>query len=213
MNRIERYSDETQVMLAVLSGWQAGLFTSDIGIIDSYDPNAGTCTAILATQQKVRNAAGVETWVTLPKLVDVPVCFPGGGGFTLTFPVTKGDEAVIVFAQRCIDTWFQSGAAPGTDPGQVQADLRMHDISDGCAFVGIKSQPRRLSPAASTSGAQLRSDDGATVIEIGEGGVVKITAPGGTHFSGPVYMNGKRVDETHEHSGVQIGSSNSGGVV
>jgi hypothetical protein len=34
-----------------------------------------------------------------------------------------------------------------------------------------------------------------------------------TNFTGPVYMNGKRVDETHEHGGVSPGGSNTGSVV
>lgn len=165
MNRIERDNDLTGLMLAALRGWQAGIFTSDIGIIDSFDASKQTCTVQLATQQKIRNQDGVENWVTLPLLVDVPVHFPNGGGFTLTFPVAKGDECLVVFAQRCIDYWYESGGV------QRQAELRMHDISDGFAFVGFRSLPRMLFPHASVSAAQLRSDDGLTFVEVADGSI------------------------------------------
>jgi hypothetical protein len=36
----------------------------------------------------------------LPILINVPVQFPRGGCFLLTFPVTKGDECLIMFAER-----------------------------------------------------------------------------------------------------------------
>lgn len=163
MNRLERFDDPEAAMLAVLRGWQAGLYTAMPAIIDSFDPDKETCEAHITIQAKVTDRNGVESWQSLPKLVDVPVVFPGGGGYTLTFPVGAGDEALIVFASRCIDAWWQSGGV------QVQADLRMQDLSDGFAFVGIKSQPRVLAGGVKTTGAQLRSDDGLNYVEVGAG--------------------------------------------
>ncbi|MGC8050122.1 Gp138 family membrane-puncturing spike protein, partial [Salmonella enterica] len=78
---------------------------------------------------------------------------------SMTFPVAQGDECLVVFASRCIDSWWQSGGI------QEQAELRMHDLSDGFAILGFRSQPRALSNISTTS-AQLRSDDGATFIDL-----------------------------------------------
>lgn len=170
MNRLERINDPEAALLVVLRGWQAGVYTAMPAIIDSFDPVKETCEAYITIQAKVTDKDGVAHWVSLPKLVDVPVCFPGGGGYTLTFPVAKGDEALIIFSSRCIDNWWLVGGV------QTQADLRMHDLSDGFAFVGVKSQPNILSPAVSANSAQLRSNDGNTYVEVAAG-TIKLKAP------------------------------------
>ncbi|WP_413206709.1 Gp138 family membrane-puncturing spike protein, partial [Rhodospirillum sp. A1_3_36] len=135
-------------------GRQAEIWTALPGIIQSYDPLAITVTVQPSLKGILTDGRGKATEVTLPLLVDVPVCFPCGGGFTLTFPIKPGDEAMVVFSSRCIDSWWQSGGI------QDQAEQRMHDLSDGMAIVGLRSQPRVLNPVADPENVQLRSDDG-----------------------------------------------------
>jgi hypothetical protein len=114
--------------------------------------------------------------------VDVPVCFPRGGGCTLTFPVTQGDEALIVFSSRCIDSWWQSGGI------QVQAELRMHDLSDGFAIPGPFSQATRIGGWSGNS-TQLRSNDGSTYFDLNPTTQkVKIVAPGGFEVDAPTNL-------------------------
>ncbi|WP_457849452.1 hypothetical protein, partial [Staphylococcus aureus] len=63
--------------------------------------------------------------------------------------------------------------------------MRMHDLSDGFAILGFRSQPRALSNISTTS-AQLRSDDGATFIDLNPGtGEIKVVAPGGFDVVAP----------------------------
>lgn len=164
-------------MLDMLDGRQAKTWTAGPGIIQSFDPVAITCAVQMATQMKVFKQDGTWSWVSLPLLTDVPVCFPGGGGFTLTFPVAAGDEALIVFAQRCIDAWWQNGGV------QPQAEFRMHDLSDGFALPGVRSQPRVI-PSVSTNSVQLRSDDGLAYVELAGGHVCNVRAPGGIDLNG-----------------------------
>lgn len=183
-------------MIAVLSGHQSGMWTALPAIVQSFDAAVGTITAQPAIQAKVTDRTGAAKWVNLPLLVDVPVCWQGGGGFTLTFPIAAGDECLIVFASRCIDAWWQSGGV------QPQAELRMHDLSDGFAFVGTRSRARKLATIAS-AGVALRSDDNSAYIQLAAGRV-DILAPGG------VWMNGKRVDNTHTHTGVTPGGGTTG---
>jgi hypothetical protein len=42
----------------------------------------------------------------------------------------------------------------------------MHDLSDGFAIIGPRSQPRRLAPSVDPEAVQLRSDDGEQHITI-----------------------------------------------
>jgi hypothetical protein len=184
MDRRERINDDHAAMLAALNGERATLWTALPAIVQSFDAAAETITAQPSIQARVRNRDGSYQWVDLPVLVDVPVVFQGGGGFTLTFEPQHGDEALIVFASRCIDNWWLLGGV------QEQAELRMHDLSDGFALVGLKSQPRTLAGGVKPGVAQLRADDGGMYIELAAGSVCNIVAPGGINITGPVNVTG-----------------------
>jgi hypothetical protein len=75
------------------------------------------------------------------------------------FPVKEGDECLVIFADRCIDFWWQSGGI------QEPVDGRMHDLSDAFCIVGPQSQAKKIS-GISTSAVELRSDDGQTKLSL-----------------------------------------------
>lgn len=173
MDQRERIPDGEELLRTAWDAWRAGLWTSLPGIIQSVDFVANTCVVQPSIKgfQRVLNDDGsvVEKLVTMPLLLDVPLFFPSGGGFSMTFPVAAGDECLVVFADRCIDSWWQSGGV------QPPASRRMHDLSDGFALVGFRSQPRRLG-SVSQNTAQLRSDDGTVFVEV-QGDKAKVFAP------------------------------------
>ena len=81
-----------------------------------------------------RSRTGTERTVPavpLPLLRDVPVFMP------VPFEVNPGDACLVIFADRDIDAWFESGEA------EVPPSGRMHSLSDGFAFVGFR--PRVIS--------------------------------------------------------------------
>ena len=168
-DRRELLNDPEEALRAALAGFQAGLWTALPGIIQSFNAAAQTVSVQPALKAKLRRPDGGVVSVTLPLLVDVPVVFTGGGGFTLTFPIAAGDEALVVFADRCIDAWWQSGGV------QEPVEPRMHDLSDGFALVGVRSQARAL-PAVSIENVQLRSDTGEDYVEIRPDGTMKLEA-------------------------------------
>jgi len=163
MDRRERNSSTSEALLAAFQGLKAEIWTALPGIVQSFDPAKMTVVVQPTIQALWRDPLGVQTWQTMPLCLDVPVIFPSGGGCTITFPITSGDECLLIFASRCIDAWWQSGGVG------VQAELRMHDLSDGFCLPGPRSQPRVLS-GVSTSAVQIRSDDGSAFIEIEAGG-------------------------------------------
>lgn len=154
------------------------------GIIQSFDP--GTVTAVVqpAIRYIERDNDGNKTTKDYPLLVDVPVVFPRGGGCTLTFPVTAGDECLVIFADRCIDFWWQSGGI------QEPVDGRMHDLSDAFCIVGPQSQAKKIR-GISTTAAQLRTDDGSAFIELAAGGDITATTAGNATINAPeIILNG-----------------------
>ena len=169
MRNLERYENQVEAIKAALDGKQKEIWTALPAIIQSYDATKMTCTAQVTVMVPIIQRNGTYKEVQLPILLDVPVMFQGGGGFTLTFPVVKGDEALIVFSARCIDAWWYYGTvAPAPE-------IRFHDLSDGFAFVGVRSRPRVLTGVSTTS-TQLRSDDGTTYLELLQG-LINIVAP------------------------------------
>lgn len=178
---------QQQADQALTDAASAGIRVALPGIIQSFDPVAVTCVVQPAIKGTVSNESA-----NLPLIVDVPVIFPRGGGVTLTFPVKAGDECLLVFADRCIDFWWQNGGI------QEPVSDRMHHLADAFAIVGPQSQARKIS-GISTTAAQLRTDDGAAFIEVAAGHDVTVTTPGkltasaqgGTEINSPeIVLNG-----------------------
>lgn len=184
---------------AALDGRQAQTWTAMPGILQSFDAEAVTASVQIAIQAQVRQPDGTWLDTTISVCADCPVVFGGGGGCVGTFPLDQGDEGLLVFASRCIDAWWQSGGV------QKQAELRMHDLSDGFFIPGCFSQPRaaNITGGVSTSEAQLRSLDGTVMARVnpttkqagliasqvslvvdGQSGKCEIAAPAGLWVNG-----------------------------
>ncbi|MFM3842788.1 Gp138 family membrane-puncturing spike protein [Klebsiella pneumoniae] len=171
---------DAQLAQAIMSAMRVAM----PGIIQSFDPDAVTAVVQPAIKGAEQDESGAEVSVNLPLLVDVPVVFPRGGGCTLTFPVSEGDECLVIFADRCIDFWWQSGGV------QEPVDGRMHDLSDAFCIVGPQSQAKKIG-GISTTGAQLRTDDGSAFIEVAAGGDITATTAGSATINAPeIVLNG-----------------------
>ena len=99
------------------------------GIVESFD--AASQTAIVRPALKRKG-------ILLPVIRDVPMFFPGGAGSGITWPVSAGDECLLVFADFDIDRWFESGSA------ENPASERNHALSDAFAFAGFRSRGNAL---------------------------------------------------------------------
>ncbi len=82
-----------------------------------------------------RNTAGssLPTLVDYPPLTDIPFIVIGGGSSHLTMPIKPGDNCLILFNDRDMDNWLNSGQISGV------ATPRYHSLADGLALVGLSS--------------------------------------------------------------------------
>jgi hypothetical protein len=184
MDRRARIDNDLVKLQAMQDSLQARIFTALPGIYQKAGKGNQTASVKTAIKGKVANGKGGWDDKEMPLLINLPILWPGGSGFQLTFPLSEGDEGLIIFAQRCIDSWWQSGGV------QPQAEIRMHDIADGFFFPSMLSQAKAPSTAASTSTVQLRSADGATYVEVASGNIVNVHASAGCNITGPVSITG-----------------------
>ena len=161
-------------------------------LTEDLDPVTQTATVQIAIQERVRTAAGPQWW-DIPPIVHVPVLTPRGGGFAVTLPLKKGDEGLLIFCDACFDNWWVNGQANSpvavntrTSSGsQRQNEVRRHYIHD-CGFLPCStSQPNKLTDY-STASLQIRTDDGATTIDVSAIDGVTITTDQTVQLSAPV---------------------------
>jgi phage baseplate assembly protein gpV len=144
------------------------LHTSMPGIIESFDPVTQTASVQPAVRRIfIENEKLVPR--DLPLLINVLVIFPRGGGFSLTFPVAKGDECLLTFAERSFDNWHKFGEV--RDPGA----RRFHSLSDATAYVGISSLPNKI-PNYDPVNTQLKKDDGSASLSINADSSISLDA-------------------------------------
>lgn len=117
------------------------LHTAMPGIIVSFNPTNQTATVqpairrIFVTKEEEKT---ILTPADLPKLIHVPVIFPNGGGFSLTFPVAPNDECLLIFCERDTAAWFKKSGVRTPDT------YRMHHLSDAVCIVGMSSEPNKI---------------------------------------------------------------------
>lgn len=234
----ERWEEPQLAMDAALDRLQSRIWTKLPCVVTAVEADRQHVTVqptVMGLQRNV-DASGNVTWsnIQLPLLPMVPIKFPSGGGFTMTFPVAIGDEGTVSFASRCIDNWWQqSGVQPQLAPNGV-GSARKHDLSDGFFELGGRSQPKLLASVNGNS-VQIRADDGSAAITFNKtscavaiesntisllltstafgvnypGGSFTLDANGNGFFTGNVYANsnGAFVDLlNHDHTGVKPGT-------
>jgi len=177
MDRRERDAKREEAIRLAFRSMQARLWTALPGIVERFDAAQMKVDVQPTIHGRVIGPDREASSIQMPKLVDCPVLWQGGGGVTLTYPIKPGDECLVIFSARCIDGWWSQGGI------QDPPDIRMHNLSDGFALVGVRSLPRAFE--VSTTEAELRSDDGETFIRMDPAGqLVQVTAPGGIDLNG-----------------------------
>ena len=105
------------------------------GTIESFDGATQLASVRPCLKDTVVDEEGNESALELPVISDVPCHFPGGAGFSMTFPVKKGDPCWLSFADRSIDKWLDSGGV--VDPVAMQT----HHLTDAACFPGVRAKP------------------------------------------------------------------------
>lgn len=137
----------------------AGLHVSLPARIESFDAATQTCTC----QPLVKDTTPTGAYVPFPILVGVPVQFPGGSQFAVTFPLQQGDEGLVVFSDVDTGAWADTGSVSTPDT------QRQHHLSDGFFIPGTRSNAKRLSEFKTD--AAVIGKQGNVGVRVGSGSV------------------------------------------
>lgn len=125
-----------------------------IGIIQSFDPATQRAVIQLVDVLRKNTFQGQQLFTPTP-LLEVPVAINYGANGGLNFPIKEGLEGTVFFNDRDLENWKRTGAV-GTP-----ATYRMHDMTDGVFYIGIKSNPKAIANYDNTTvGITYVSDDG-----------------------------------------------------
>ncbi len=181
--------------------------TSIPGHILSFDPDRQIAQVQIGVQRVDRQ--GVKT--DPPPLIEVPVFVYGGSQFSIDVQIDPGDEGVIIFSQRCIDAWVDTGGIANNPI------LRFHDIADAYFIPGVRSQPGKIT-GHNNNGVRIRNKSGSSDIWLKNDGNAEMNV-GVLKVNGHIHSTGDMVSSfgdqdisqnTHTHGNVQTGSGNTG---
>jgi hypothetical protein len=128
MDPRDRFNELDEELRAIVEGVLAHVWTAMPATVQRHDLKQNSVDALSAIKLKYVGYNGKETWVPMPKISDTPVYYPSGGGVTLTLPVKKDDEGLLVFASRTIDKWWKNKRRQ--DQLRFQSQERRSDDTD-----------------------------------------------------------------------------------
>lgn len=195
----------TDLLRAAINSALSEVHTCLPGRIEDYDHTTQMASVLPLLSRRL--STGEEEG--RPVVSCVPVVFPRCGGASLTFPVSKGDGCLLVFAERSLDAWLGQGGVVAPD------DPRRHDISDCIAIMGLYPFSE-ASPQDNNTDVLLKYKSAS--LRILPSGAINIDAPGGLAITGNVTVTGTvtavgniigagKSLSTHVHAGVTSGSS------
>ena len=151
---------------AALEIWKRHLLVNlncvKVGKIVSYNASARTAQVSISFKRVKTDGSTAE----YPIINDVPVFTLQGGATSVQLPISPGDHCILIFSDRCLDSWLQNGSAAPPPIG------RLHDISDAIALVGINPlSPSLAAPPSGeggvygSSGAKVAVNNGMVTVQ------------------------------------------------
>ena len=198
------------------------LNTAIPAIIDEFDVATQRVSATPAIKAKCTNLSGEVYYIDYPKITNIPLAIQQGNGVSITYPIQKGKLCTLIFSQRSLDNLLLDDSKPaepfvGENP--YTTTIRCMDMTDAMCFPGIITNAGSISNY-NTSAVELRNADGSVKVSVSQNDLTLTQGGASISLSGgnvsivgtSVTINGHDFD-THVHSGVTSGGSNTGVVV
>jgi hypothetical protein len=115
------------------------VFTAFPAEVTSYDRETRTCSARPLIDLPYPGEDGTTQYAKMNAAHAVPVCWPGGGGFTSGGNLKKGEVVLLVYCTSSIQNWK---LGQGTKPRHGHN----HSLNDGIAIPGLFPMAGRNRP-------------------------------------------------------------------
>jgi hypothetical protein len=153
-------------LAAIFDALTSDLHTCMPGRVIEFDADEQTISVQPCLKRKY---LGEDDPVNLPVIEDVPVVFPGSEDLWLIFDVKVDSYVLLVFAERAIAAWHDSGGI--IDPEMA----RKFDLSDAIAIPGILPTPVMLDAAIDSDTIAMRNSANTTRVSVEEDGTITAT--------------------------------------
>jgi hypothetical protein len=191
-----------EAILGAIEAAVMDMHVSAIGRIHSYDASTQRAEVQLQLQHMTPDGEGGFVPTDFPILPNVPVAFPQGNGFFISFPLVKGDPVLVVFNDLPIGTWLQKGSK--CEPGVV----RFHGLGGAVAYAGLQPTQSPIADASDTD--MMLGKDGTTGSQIKLTGT-QVHLGGGANFVALANLVMSRLNtlqvahDTHNHATAPVG--------
>lgn len=168
----------TELMKRTFVEMMKDVGTSIPGHILSWEPDRQMAQVQIGIQRVDTEGVGI----TPAPIIECPVFVYGSNNFSIDIKLEPNDEGMILFSQRCIDSWVDTGGVANNPI------LRFHDISDACFIPGFRSQPGKIINH-NNDGIRLRNKAGDQYVWLKDNG--DIESKGATwHHIGEITSTG-----------------------
>lgn len=140
---------EVDVIRSAIESRLLDLHTSMPGRVVTYYPATQTADVQPVIKRAIQSYSGELVHEELPIIHNVPIEWPGGGGYAMQFPVMSGDFVWLIFSEAATAMWRSTGQI--SEPG----DLRRHDLSYACAIFVRGPETKVLVPLAPSTEARM----------------------------------------------------------
>lgn len=144
------YGNLTDVLQFVFHQFMKDIYVSIPGIIETYDPETKRCKVRPAINTRLTSGVMIAP----SSIINVPVIWPGGGGFVFLSPLPPGSPVEIKFSQRGITAFKETFLI--SDPGTTFFDKHDAHVIPGYGALGVTP--------GSITGACLQKEDGSIFI-------------------------------------------------
>lgn len=141
------------------------IYTSLPGQIETYDPETKKASVKPLMKKKMAD----NTELDIPVIQDVSVLWPSTANAIIHFPLARGDKVLLLFSQRSLDNWQETGQS------QVPDDPRKFDLTDAICIPGFYpiSDPGKI-----TTGTGLTIEFHDSIIELTDDGKILLNGGG-----------------------------------
>jgi hypothetical protein len=159
----------TEVLDFWLQNRMADVHTALPAKVLAYDAAAQTVDVRPEIKRYIFDDEGTRTAEALPDLYGIPVAFPRGGGFHVSFPLAVDDYVLVICSEEPTISWRDKARA--VEPGIFDR----HGLNGTFALPCGYPDKEKLPSAPSGTELELASDNGSSILRMDSSGTITVT--------------------------------------